>query len=89
MLGPPAWLCVDLQAAGALDKYAVDAVVANLLHTRKDRVLIVKQQQGAGGQQHEVVEVVRAQEEPHIEKQLVAEIVQLHKQFRQERQPSG
>jgi hypothetical protein len=66
------------QAAGALHKYSVDAVVANLLHTRKDRVLVVKQQpQGV-----DVVEVLRAPTEPHIEKQLVAEIVQLHQQFR-------
>jgi len=83
--------CV-MQAAGALDKYAVNAVVANLLHTRKDRVLIVKQQQQLKQQEqqqqqqsHQVVEVLRAKEEPHIEKQLVAEIVQLHKDFQQQR----
>jgi hypothetical protein len=29
------------QAAGAVERYGVHAVVANLLHTRKDRVLIV------------------------------------------------
>ena len=58
----------------------MDAVVANLLHTRKDRVLVVKQQQQPQGV--DVVEVLRAPTEPHIEKQLVAEIVQLHQQFR-------
>lgn len=67
----------------------MNAVVANLLHTRKDRVLIVKQQAaGQQQQQHEVVEVLRAPEEPHIEKQLVAEVVQLHKQFQQQQQQS-
>jgi hypothetical protein len=70
------------QAAGALDKYAVNAVVANLLHTRKDRVLIVKQQQQQQGS--DVVEVLRAPQEPHIERQLVAEVVQLHNQFQQQ-----
>jgi hypothetical protein len=66
-----------------LHKYSVDAVVANLLHTRKDRVLVVKQQQQPQQPQGvDVVEVLRAPTEPHIEKQLVAEIVQLHQQFR-------
>lgn len=78
---------VSAQAAGALDKYAVHAVVANLLHTRKDRVLVVKQQQQAGGGPGlHVVEVLRAASEPHIEKQLVAEIVTLHQQFQQQQQ---
>jgi len=40
------------QASGAVERYGVHAVVANLLHTRKDRVLIVhgesaQQQSGA------------------------------------------
>jgi hypothetical protein len=74
------------QAAGALDKYAVHAVVANLLHTRKDRVLIVRQQQQQQQQGSDVVEVMRAQQEPHIEKQLVEEIVQLHSQFQQQQE---
>jgi hypothetical protein len=76
-----------VQAAGALDKYSVHAVVANLLHTRKDRVLVVKQQAGSQQQQQlpvDVVEVLRAPTEPHIEKQLVAVIVQLHQQFQQQ-----
>ena len=37
-----------LQAGGALTRYGVHAVVANILHTRKDRVLVVQLgQQGA------------------------------------------
>jgi hypothetical protein len=70
----------------------VHAVVANLLHTRKDRVLVVKQQQQqqqeAGAQEAglHVVEVLRAASEPHIEKQLVAEVVTLHQQFQQQQQ---
>lgn len=69
------------------------AVVANLLHTRKDRVLIVQQQQQLGGSggapsaaadgssNVQVVEVLRPADEPHIEKQLVARIVSMHQQF--------
>jgi len=96
------------QAGGALTRYHVNAVVANLLHTRKDRVLIVQQgssNQGhqqqqqqqqvvAGrlsssadlGEQLQVMEVLRATDEPHIEKQLVAKIVALHEQFQLEQQ---
>jgi hypothetical protein len=73
------------QAAGALEKYQVQAVVANLLHTRKDRVLIV-QQQGQQEQQQPSVrvdEVLRPPEEPHIEKRLVARVVALHQAFQQ------
>eukprot|EP00878_Enallax_costatus_P030985 GHUV01033808.1.p1 GENE.GHUV01033808.1~~GHUV01033808.1.p1 ORF type:complete len:120 (+),score=32.08 GHUV01033808.1:720-1079(+) len=85
------------KASGALDRYQVHAVVANLLHTRKDRVLIVQQRQkgrsdrsgapatAAAGDDSssgvEVVEVLRPVDEPHIEKQLVARIVGLHQQF--------
>lgn len=93
-----------LQAGGALTRYHVNAVVANLLHTRKDRVLIVQQGSGSQGQQQQqvdaghgsssmdveaqlqVIEVLRAADEPHIEKQLVANIVGLHELFRQEQQ---
>lgn len=34
-----------MQAGGAIANYGVHAVVANILHTRKDRVLVVTQQQ--------------------------------------------
>lgn len=41
-----------------------------------------QQQEGPGGVH--VVDVRRAPEEPHIEKQLVAEVVTLHSAFRQQ-----
>jgi hypothetical protein len=83
-----------LQAAGALDKYHVHAVVANLLHTRKDRVLVIQRPAvGAGdsgssssSSSVEVLEVLRPAQEPHIEKQLVERIVALHAKFKQQQQ---
>eukprot|EP00775_Hariotina_reticulata_P013340 gene13340-13468_t len=89
------------KAGGALTRYHVNAVVANLLHTRKDRVLIVQQGSGSKRQQQvdaghgssmdveaqlQVIEVLRAADEPHIEKLLVANIVGLHERFQQEQQ---
>jgi hypothetical protein len=96
--GPRAGLLLSLpqllQAAGALEKYHVHAVVANLLHTRKDRVLVIQQPgAGAGGSSSsgssgsssvEVLEVLRPAQEPHIEKQLVERIVALHASFQQQ-----
>jgi hypothetical protein len=100
LVGAAPTLAVCHQAGGALQKYQVQAVVANLLHTRKDRVLIVQQQaqqgQRAGpgaeqqqqqqGQQQQlhVDEVLRPPEEPHIERRLVARVVALHQQFKQQ-----
>lgn len=86
---PPVSHC---QAAGALQKYQVQAVVANLLHTRKDRVLVVRPHQqpdtscpvAAGDQQVQVMEVLRPPHEPHIESQLVARVVLLHQEFLQQ-----
>jgi hypothetical protein len=81
-----------MQAAGALDKYHVHAVVANLLHTRKDRVLVIQRPDGAGVRDSsssssvEVLEVLRPAQEPHIEKQLVERIVALHAKFQQQQQ---
>jgi hypothetical protein len=87
-----------MQAAGALDKYHVHAVVANLLHTRKDRVLVIQRPEGAGAGDSssssssrssssvEVLEVLRPAQEPHIEKQLVERIVALHANFQQQQQ---
>ncbi|KAF6249061.1 DNA/pantothenate metabolism flavo protein [Scenedesmus sp. NREL 46B-D3] len=90
------------KAAGALDKYHVHAVVANLLHTRKDRVLVIQRPgegtaAGAAGGSGaaagsssssgvEVLEVLRPLQEPHIEKQLVERIVALHACFQQQKQ---
>ncbi|KAF8065879.1 phosphopantothenate--cysteine ligase 1 [Scenedesmus sp. PABB004] len=65
------------KAAGALSRYSVHAVVANLLHTRKDRVLIVQPgagdaSGGGGASGVDVIEVLRPADEPHIEERLVA-----------------
>lgn len=38
------------KARGALDKYGVHAVVANLLHTRKDRVWVVRKRAAEGAE---------------------------------------
>jgi hypothetical protein len=67
-------------------------VVANLLHTRKDRVLVIQRPDGAGVRDSsssssvEVLEVLRPAQEPHIEKQLVERIVALHAKFQQQQQ---
>jgi hypothetical protein len=88
--------CPCLQAAKALRDYSVHAVVANLLHTRKDRVLIVRgkpvdshssgdaaDDRAATKEQQaiEVLEVLRPAEELHIEGQLVAKVILLHRGF--------
>eukprot|EP00879_Flechtneria_rotunda_P006545 GHRR01006878.1.p1 GENE.GHRR01006878.1~~GHRR01006878.1.p1 ORF type:complete len:343 (+),score=107.04 GHRR01006878.1:585-1613(+) len=80
------------KAAEALRKYQVNAVVANLLHTRKDRVQIVLHPSsataavaGQAAESNQVIDIVRPQTEPIIEKQLVAHIVALHSQFQQQR----
>lgn len=85
------------QASGAVSRYGVHAVVANLLHTRKDRVLVVHAPppgaapppgggaaaEGAGAAGGLVVADVRRPEgEPHIERLLVARVVELHQGFR-------
>ncbi len=55
----------------------MQAVVANLLHTRKDRVLLIAKHPQ---QQDDVVvqDIVRNADEPYIEKQLVQHVVALH-----------
>lgn len=40
--------CLDLQARGAISSYGVHLVVANELHSRKDRVWLVAGAEGAG-----------------------------------------
>jgi hypothetical protein len=74
-------------------------VVANLLHTRKDRVLVIQRPgedaaaaaaaaaaaSSAGSSSGvEVLEVLRPPQEPHIEKQLVEKIVALHTRFQKQ-----
>lgn len=77
-----------------MSRYGVHAVVANLLHTRKDRVLVVDAQppEGSGGSDASaagaanagltVLDVRRPAGEPHIERLLVARVVELHEGFK-------
>lgn len=51
------------------------AVVANLLHTRKDRVLLVVR----GSEGVAVEDVVRPPEEPLIERLIVERVVAVHR----------
>jgi hypothetical protein len=78
------------KAAGALANYAVHAVVANILHTRKDVVYVV--QGGAGGGAGgegggaetvgvEVETVVRPEGTARIEAILTPRIVDMHRRF--------
>ena len=95
------------QAGAALVNYHVHAVIANILHTRKDvvssfpsfvpsshctpctdclpfhflQVSIVRLHQD---KEPQVEEVLRPEGEPRIEKLLVARVVQLHQEFRQQ-----
>lgn len=72
-----------------------------MLHTRKDRVLIVQRPSSLSSAPSadgaalgsaastggvEVIEVLRSTNEPHIEKQLVGSVVALHAQFQQQLQ---
>eukprot|EP00803_Ostreobium_quekettii_P002885 evm.model.scf_1032EXC.4 EVM.evm.TU.scf_1032EXC.4 scf_1032EXC:37689-40924(+) len=67
------------KAGAALERYDVHAVVANVLDTRKDTVVVVtKGQDGAGPKAHRID---RATQEEHIEDQLVATIAQMHRDF--------
>lgn len=79
------------KATAALHQYGMHAVVANLLQTRKDRVLLVQQQPeqprrssaGDSGCGSRVITINRAPDTLHIEGELVAQIVRLHEQHRQ------
>ncbi|KAG1656889.1 hypothetical protein FOA52_000683 [Chlamydomonas sp. UWO 241] len=80
------------KASGALSNYAVHAVVANILHTRKDVVYIVKGGGGGGvgagvggeegsSQEVEVETVVRPEGTARIEAILTPRIVDMHRRF--------
>lgn len=83
MLSPPAGEpaatsslpCSVLQAHGAIKAYGVHLVVGNMLHTRKDRVYLVRD----SGGQPAVQQIERPAYEPIIEKLLVAEVVVAHR----------
>lgn len=64
-----------LQAAGSIKNYSVHAVVANILETRMNQVLIVST--GSNGQ-IDVDTINRDTSQPFIEKQLVGRITALH-----------
>lgn len=64
-----------MQAKDSLQAYGMHAVVANLLHTRKDRVLLVVR----GAEGVTVEDVVRPAEEPLIERLIVERVVAVHR----------
>lgn len=68
----------DVQASGALKRYGVHAVVANILTTRKEQVQLVQQ---GSGDQPEVAVINRPPEVPFIEQVLVQRIVEMHTSF--------
>ena len=64
-----------LQAIGSIRNYSVHAVVANILETRMNQVLIVR----AGSDSRPNIETInRDESQPFIEAQLVSRIVALH-----------
>ena len=67
-----------MQASRALTSYGVHTVVANLLHTRKEQVLVVALEPGGGVQ---VDTINRPAHEPTIEHSLVATLVAQHQSF--------
>lgn len=64
-----------MQAAGSIKNYNVHAVVANILETRMNQVLIVRT---GANRQTSVDTINRDTTQPFIEKQLVGRIMALH-----------
>lgn len=64
-----------MQAVGSIKNYKVNAVVANILETRMNQVLIVRSDNTG---QCTVNTINRKATEAVIEKQLVAQITKLH-----------
>lgn len=67
--------CCVMQALGSIKNYKVNAVVANILETRMNQVLIVRKDSTG---QPQIDTINRKASEPVIEKQLVAQIIKLH-----------
>ena len=68
-------LCQLIHAVGSIRNYQVHAVVANILETRMDQVLIVR----TDDEQQPIVDTInRDQGQPFIEKPLDAKITELH-----------
>ena len=64
-----------MQAVGSIRNYKVHAVVANILETRMNQVLIVRKELDG----KPVIDTVNREEaQPFIEKQLVCKITELH-----------
>lgn len=64
-----------LQAVGSIKNYSVHAVVANILETRMNQVLIVRT--GSDGKPS-IDTINRDDSQPFIEKQLVGRVTALH-----------
>lgn len=69
------------KAKGAIENYGVHGVIANLLHTRKDRVLVLKSLPEKGKGECEISTIDRKPQEPYIEKPLIQMVIQLHREF--------
>ena len=71
-----------MQAAGAIERYGVHAVVANILETRKDVVTLVSRT--TGGAEAPLAEnlIRRPADGQVIEVPLVAELVRRHAAYR-------
>ncbi len=70
------------QASSSVDSYGVHAVVANLLHTRKEQVWLVRKDSSTS----EVRSITRDKSEAFIERQLIRELVALHRAYINRRQ---
>lgn len=76
---------VQWQAQSSIQRYDVHVVVANILQTRKEQVLLVQAPQGtisaAPNTRQHVTSIKRDPSQTYIEKQLVASIVAMHQDF--------
>ncbi|GMH40389.1 hypothetical protein BSKO_08293 [Bryopsis sp. KO-2023] len=67
------------KAEGAIEKYGVHAVIANILHLRKKTVMVVER---SGQQNFSTHRIDLAPSEQCVEVQLVRYVVEIHKNFR-------
>ena len=74
------------KATGSIAAYGLHCVVANILETRKDRVLLVTAKEGGDGGTDavDVVPIDRDPTEAFIERQLVEAVVRLHARYMEE-----
>ena len=71
-----------MQAAGAIERYGVHAVVANILETRKDEVTLVSRAEGGAEAPLAESLIRRPADGQVIEAPLVAELVRRHAAYR-------